>query len=190
MTTAKANLLRTLIVLVVLATALGLFAVLAGTAQPSRAADTALTCFGRQPTQEPASGTIKGTKEKDVIVGSFGDDTIAGLGDNDRICGLGGNDFISGGLGDDRVDAGPGNDIAGGDFGTVDTRVDPTDPTTTPDFTADGGDDLLILGSGNDGSTADHFRPSEGEVSGDGGNDTILGGPGLDSIWGTTRAVP
>ena len=41
MTTAKANLLGTLMVLVVLATALGLLAVLAGTAQPSRAADTA-----------------------------------------------------------------------------------------------------------------------------------------------------
>jgi hypothetical protein len=35
MTTAKANLLRTLMVLVVLATVLGLFAVLAGTAQPT-----------------------------------------------------------------------------------------------------------------------------------------------------------
>jgi hypothetical protein len=44
--------------LVVLAAALGLFAVLAGTAQPSRAADTALTCFGRQATpraREPSS---------------------------------------------------------------------------------------------------------------------------------------
>ena len=50
MTTAKANLLRTLMVLVVLTTAFGLLAELAGTAQPSRAADSALTCFGRQAT--------------------------------------------------------------------------------------------------------------------------------------------
>src|SRR5918994_1489274 len=117
MTTAKASLLRTVMVLVVLATAL---AVLAGTAQPSRAADTALTCFGRQATIT-GSGTIIGTKGDDVIVGSFGDDTIGGLGGNDRICGLGGDDFMSRGLGDDRVDAGPGTDRAGGDFGTVDT---------------------------------------------------------------------
>jgi hypothetical protein len=44
--------------LVVLAAALGVLAVLAGTAQPSRAADTALTCFGRQATpraREPSS---------------------------------------------------------------------------------------------------------------------------------------
>jgi Ca2+-binding RTX toxin-like protein len=177
MTMAKANLLRTLMVLVVLATALVLFAVLASTAPPSRAADTALTCFGRQPTMP---GTI-GTSGDDVLIGSSGIDSIAGLGGNDRICSLEGNDFVSGGLGDDRVDAGPGNDIAGGDLGTVDTRVD---PTTTSGFGADGGDDLLILGPGNDGSTADHFRPSEGVVSGDGGNDTIDGGRGSDSIWG------
>src|SRR5215207_1126345 len=85
MSTAKASLLRTVMVLVVLATALG---VLASTAQPSRAADTALTCFGRQATIT-GSGTIIGTKGDDVIVGSFGDDTIGGLGGNDRICGLG-----------------------------------------------------------------------------------------------------
>jgi hypothetical protein len=44
--------------LVVLAAAIGLFAVLAGTAQPSRAADTGLICFGRQATitgSEPSS---------------------------------------------------------------------------------------------------------------------------------------
>ena len=122
MTTAKANLLKTLMVLVVLATALGLFAVLAGTAQPSRAADTALTCFGRQATIK-GSGTIIGTEEDDVIVGSLGNDSIGGLGGSDRICGLGVDDFMSGGLGDDRVDAGPGIDRAGGDFGTVDTLI-------------------------------------------------------------------
>ena len=88
MTTAKANLLGTLMVLVVLATALGLLAVLAGTAQPSRAADTALTCFGRQATIT-GSGTIIGTKGADVIVGSLGIDSIGGLGGNDRICGMG-----------------------------------------------------------------------------------------------------
>jgi hypothetical protein len=55
-------------VLVVLATALVLFAMLASTAQPSRAADTALTCFGRQPTMP---GTI-GTSGDDVLIGSSG----------------------------------------------------------------------------------------------------------------------
>jgi hypothetical protein len=88
MTTAKANVLGTLMVLVVLATALVLFAVLAGTAQPSRAADTALTCFGRQATIT-GSATIIGTKRDDVIVGSLGMDSIGGLGGNDRICGMG-----------------------------------------------------------------------------------------------------
>ena len=76
-------------VLVVLATALGLLAVLAGTAQPSRAADTALTCFGRQATIT-GSDTIIGTEKDDVIVGSAEADTmVAGLGGNHRICGLG-----------------------------------------------------------------------------------------------------
>src|SRR5829696_10331780 len=169
MSTAKASLLRTVMVLVVLATALG---VLASTAQPSRAADTALTCFGRQATIT-GSGTIIGTKGDDVIVGSFGDDTIGGVGGNDRICSLEGDDFMSGGLGDDRVDAGPGTDRAGGDFGTVDTLAG-----TIPKrgFAVDGGDDLLILGLGDDGSTGDHFRVAEGEVSGDGGKDRMTAG--------------
>jgi hypothetical protein len=73
------------------AAALGLFAVFAGTAQPSRADDTALTCFGRQATIPTGSGTIIGTEGDDVIIGSeTTDDTIVGLGGNDRICGLGG----------------------------------------------------------------------------------------------------
>jgi hypothetical protein len=164
--------------LVVLATALGLFAVLAGTAQPSRAADTALTCFGRQATIT-GSGTIIGTPGADVIVGSASAEPIGGLGGNDRICGLGGDDFMSGGLGNDRVNAGPGTDRAGGDFGTVDTIAG-----TNPDFTVDGGNDLLILGPGDDGSTGDHFRVAAGRVSGDGGNDTIDSGQAADFIVG------
>jgi hypothetical protein len=78
------------VALVVLATALGLLAALAGTAQPSRAADTGLSCFGRQATIS-GSGTINGTESDDVIIGSdTTNDTIGGVGGNDRICGLGG----------------------------------------------------------------------------------------------------
>jgi hypothetical protein len=74
------------VALVILASALGVLTVLAGTAQPSRADDTGLTCFGRQAT---VTGII-GTNGDDVIIGSqTTNDTIVGLGGNDRICGLG-----------------------------------------------------------------------------------------------------
>jgi Ca2+-binding RTX toxin-like protein len=55
-------------------------------------------------------------------------------------------------------------------------------------FALDSGDDLLILGPGDDGSTGDHFRVAEGEVSGDGGNDTIDGGQAADFIVGGSGA--
>jgi hypothetical protein len=115
-----------------------------------------------------------------------GADTIAGRGGNDRICSLEGDDLISGGRGNDRVNAGPGTDRAGGDFGTVDT-IAGTIPKRG--FVVDGGDDLLILGLGDDGSTGDHFRVAEGEVSGDGGNDTINGGQAADFIVGGSGAL-
>ena len=65
------------VALVILASALGVLTVLAGTAQPSRADDTGLTCFGRQAT---VTGII-GTNGDDVIIGSqTTNDTIVGLG--------------------------------------------------------------------------------------------------------------
>ena len=47
------------------------------------------TCFGKSPTITGA-GSIDGTANNDVIVGSDGADVIDGKGGNDLICGYGG----------------------------------------------------------------------------------------------------
>ena len=166
------------VALVILASALGVLTVLAGTAQPSRADDTGLTCFGRQAT---VTGII-GTNGDDVIIGSqTTNDTIVGLGGNDRICGLGGDDLLSGGPDDDHVDGGPGNDRVGGDSGFADTN---------PDFAIDGGNDEIFGGPGNDGMTADHFLFATGEISGDGGMTKSSGARGSTLFSETTGAPP
>src|SRR5918994_839236 len=133
------------------------------------------TCFGRAATMV-GSGVIVGTSGDDVIVGSAGDDEISAGAGNDRVCSLEGNDLVRGELADDRADGGPGNDRMRGDLADF-----------AGDVTADGGNDVLLGGSGNDSILGDHRVG--GVVSGNGGNDTIEGGPGSDNLLGDSVAV-
>lgn len=88
------------------------------------------------------SGTLNGTNNNDLILGSPGADTINGRQGGDCILGGGGNDVIYGFIGNDVLLGGPGDDTLYGDQG----------------------DDVLIGGDGFDicygGGGADIFDPS------------------------------
>jgi Ca2+-binding RTX toxin-like protein len=129
---------------------------------PASTAATTATCRGRAVTVGGA------TDGNDVLVGTDGDDVIAGLDGDDTINGRGGNDLICGHLGDDTLFGEDGNDRMFGGSGP--------------------GDDQLVGGPRGDyldggGGTLDSFgwNPNIGAVD-EGGNDTILGRAGFDSI--------
>ena len=64
------------------------------------------------------SGSIRGTRLVDYIVGNGRSETLVGLDSADSILAMGGNDRIETGLGNDVIDAGDGDDIIdGGDGG-------------------------------------------------------------------------
>lgn len=134
----------------------------------------------------PVSGTIRGTRNDDVlagtdtantIFGSQGNDNIVGtpkrdnlLGGpgNDRIRGLGGRDFIRGGSGNDTIFGGQGSDVIFGEKGN-----DTIYGGRGNDFISGGnGRDTIYGGRGND------------LISGGGGNDRLFGGTGNDLIYG------
>ena len=110
---------------------------------------------------------VYGTKQKDFILGGFGNDTIRG-GD--------GNDWTDGGWGDDYLDGEGHNDVVSGGRGND---------------TVYGwwGDDRLFGGPGNDhvgfhGSGPQPAEPGNDVLSGGSGDDWMIGGPGTDRISG------
>ncbi|MBU2260183.1 hypothetical protein KKC44_06315, partial [Patescibacteria group bacterium] len=62
-------------------------------------------------------GSLRGTNNNDVMVGTNGADEIDGRGGNDIICGRGGDDEIEGGAGNDIIYGEAGNDSIEGDDG-------------------------------------------------------------------------
>jgi Ca2+-binding RTX toxin-like protein len=64
------------------------------------------------------SGSIQGTNQNDLILGSAGNDQIRGMVGDDCILGGGGNDTIDGRQGNDVLLGGPGNDNLSGFSGT------------------------------------------------------------------------
>ncbi len=74
-------------------------------------------CAEQTPTivVRPGQGFVRGTRGKDVILGSDAADRIDGGGGRDVICGGNGNDVVRGGGSHDTVFGGAGNDaLAGG----------------------------------------------------------------------------
>jgi Ca2+-binding RTX toxin-like protein len=59
----------------------------------------------------------RGTKKRDVLVGSGGKNTLIGASGNDILQGRGGVDRLIGGAGSDRLDGGPANDVCRGGGG-------------------------------------------------------------------------
>jgi Ca2+-binding RTX toxin-like protein len=101
-----------------------------------------------------------------VIEGSAGDDQIVGTAQGDQIFGQGGNDVVSARGGGDTVSMfsidglGEGNDEISTGLGTDQVE-------------SGGGDDVIRLGPNP--RRWDYADPGEG-------NDTVLGGPGRDSL--------
>ena len=115
---------------------------------------------------------VSGGEGDDIIFGEEGDDTLEGDEGSDEIFGGRGNDRILGGQDNDKLRGEKGEDFIVGDEG--DDEIDGGDD-----------DDIIIAGKGNDevkgGEGNDTFIAEE-----DDGDDTYLGGQGLDTIDYTT----
>jgi uncharacterized repeat protein (TIGR01451 family) len=87
------------------------------------------TCKGRPATivdkAGDKNGKIKGTFERDVIVGLGGNDRISGGGGPDLICGGSGGDLIQGGRGEDKLLGNRGRDGLRGGAAEDDCRGGP-----------------------------------------------------------------
>lgn len=130
-----------------------------------------------QPANVPYIGTINGTGNGDVIVGSTGADIINGNGGDDLICGDNGKDDINGGQGDDTIFGQGGKDTINGGSGndTIEGggKADTIYGSSGDDFIkGNGGADIICGNSGND------------DLKGNGGNDKIDANGGMDEING------
>jgi len=113
-------------------------------------------------------GTLRGSDQNDVIVGTDARDYIYGRDGDDTICGLGGNDNIDGDNDDDTIFGGEGNDDIDGEYGD-DTMF------------GGAGSDEIEGGRGNDTACG---GDGDDELEGDRGNDEMSGGTGNDEIDG------
>jgi Ca2+-binding RTX toxin-like protein len=118
----------------------------------------------------------QGNKGNDTIEGSLGNDTLLGGQGNDLLDGFGGPDFLNGNLGDDTVTG------TGGIYGEDgNDRLIGRGPTDTIDG-----------GAGNDRITSTGGRVDGGQgadsIETDGGNNTVFGGDGADTINGSNGA--
>ncbi|MFC7606470.1 hypothetical protein ACFQVD_40860 [Streptosporangium amethystogenes subsp. fukuiense] len=187
-------------------------------------------CTEAQRTCEPA-----GAFGADRMYGDDGDDGLWGQDGDDRIFGGAGNDDLFGELGDDEMDGGAGEDAMLGDRGgvvnervdagdarrlsftvslksppkesytgfregTYDRRADllhdadgdvwvgaPTDPAMPHDGLTSGGDDTMRGGPGRDSL---HAGYGDDLANGDSGGDEVFGGGGADVLWGGKGCDP
>ena len=95
------------------------------------------------------TGTLRGSNDADIIVGTSGDDVITGSNGDDLICAQGGNDTLRGDNGNDSLVGGEGMDRLDGGNGNDTLLGGP-------------GADAFIGGRGID--TATDASPSEGDT--------------------------
>jgi Ca2+-binding RTX toxin-like protein len=141
-------------------------------------------CQGVAATIWGKSGTINGTSERDVIVGSDLNDTINGNSGDDTIFGEGGDDTVAGDAGNDEV---------WGDWGP---HVEPVDVSCLGDcesnddkVTGGTGSDLLVDFKGwndMDGGAGSDDIHGKGVVKGGSGNDYIRGSYHDDILQGNS----
>ena len=125
--------------------------------------------------------SLTGDANANTISGGGGVDTINGGDGNDALNGDAGNDIINGGNNDDTVNGGAGNDTMTGGAGT--DTVSYAGSTTA--VTAS-----LASGTATGGGGSDTFSGFENltggnaadTLAGDGGNNVINGGAGLDRV--------
>lgn len=112
-----------------------------------------------------------GTNFNDVRVGTDGADSISGKGGDDDLTGGAGNDTLDGGAGEDALRGGDGDDVLLGGAGN--------------DYLLSGGDgnDFIDAGAGNP-DAIDLWSASEFLLSGDAGNDTLIGSALSETISG------
>lgn len=123
------------------------------------------------------SGLIgTGNDNANVIVGSEGGDTINGMGGNDSINGGDGNDTVNGGAGNDVMTGGNGVDVLSyaGAAGAVTVDLSNTANQNT------GGSGIDKV-SGFENLTGSDFNDV---LTGDAGNNRIVGGLGADIMTG------
>ncbi|HYZ28982.1 MAG TPA: calcium-binding protein [Thermoleophilaceae bacterium] len=126
---------------------------------------------------------LAGNDGDNALLGNAGDDMLGGGGGNDQLDGGAGNDTLAGGAGSDTLTGADGTDTASYAESGAAVRVvldgkpgdgapGENDNVDTENVTGSGGDDTLI---GNGRANA---------ISGGGGNDRILGGNGPDTLDG------
>ncbi|MDG6106187.1 calcium-binding protein [Dactylosporangium aurantiacum] len=111
---------------------------------------------------------LTGTAGRDVILGLGGNDTITGLDAADVIIAGAGNDDVQGSGGDDRISGGAGDDILNGN----------------------GGQDLIRGWDGADLIDGDAGHDDLGDDDNGQDTNTVIGGPGDDTIFVGYPALP
>jgi Ca2+-binding RTX toxin-like protein len=149
---------------------------------------------------------IIGTANADTLVGTTGNDSIYGVGGNDELYGLSGNDWLDGGDGNDRLTGGPGNDsLEGGtgfdiasyalEPGGVIVNLGSAGPYAGAASGSAGLDTLANIEGVEGSEYADRLDGGPFNIphtfAGRRGNDTIDGGPGVDTAayWYATGPV-
>jgi Ca2+-binding RTX toxin-like protein len=127
----------------------------------------------------------------DWVIGSWADDRIQGGDGKDQLDGLAGNDIIEGGAGDDTINAdgivkeGYLNTVAASSHGNdFADGGEGDDRAGTNQISGQGGNDALL-----GGAMADQIDGGAGDdlISGAGGADTIKGRAGRDVIYGSAN---
>jgi Ca2+-binding RTX toxin-like protein len=146
---------------------------------------------------DSGADTINGDAGQDELYGQGGHDVLNGGADDDRIAGNDGDDQINGGSGDDYgLYGGNGNDVIHGGDGNDgdDGNIDGGDGNDlvfgdagNDDLEGGFGDDLVDGGAGDDDFDATSLQFFLNEESThytdrDPGNDTYVGGAGIDWI--------
>jgi Ca2+-binding RTX toxin-like protein len=136
--------------------------------------------------------TINGTPGNDSLVGGAGDDTINGLAGNDTLRGLSGNDSLDGGEGNDVLDGGEGDDtlISASGFDTVDGGAGFDTEITSGGIAGAGIERMILRGYADVGETNGHGNELDNTIIdegagvaslyGNGGNDSLIGGSGVN----------
>ena len=123
---------------------------------------------------------LRGTDKNETIMGLSGDDALFGFGGDDTLEGGEDNDLLVGGPGADTLKGGPGED-------TISYNVSPAGVTINlEDGTARGGDadGDTIVDMPNDRIEHIVGSPHDDELTGNRGNNTILGLGGNDELDG------
>jgi Tol biopolymer transport system component len=135
-------------------------------------------CLGKRATAMAAADALtRGTRGRDVIVGSAGNEEVKAGKGRDLVCAGGGDDVIVAGGGKDKVDAVGGADVVRSGGGGDKVK-------------AGGGTDTVGLSGGRDnakgGGGADRIKGVRGAdtLRGNGGRDRLDGGSATDTCRG------